>query len=193
MTIELTADDEASVEEFAGSLFGACLATMELANVELGIRLGSLRGARGRGTGDGRGAGRTAGIAPRYAREWLEQQAVAGVVEVDDTTKPADERRFELPNAHAHVLLDDDSEACMKPCAAVVPWLAKAIDIMVEEFRAGHGRGVRTVRSPRRPGRVHAAGVREPPDPELAAGDCPTCRRSSTPATRGADRRGRLR
>ena len=27
----------------------------------------------------------------------------------------------------------------MKPCAAVVPWVAKAIDIMVEEFRQGTG------------------------------------------------------
>ena len=27
----------------------------------------------------------------------------------------------------------------MKPCAAVVPWVAKAIDIMVEEFRHGTG------------------------------------------------------
>ncbi|HEV3362651.1 MAG TPA: class I SAM-dependent methyltransferase, partial [Acidimicrobiia bacterium] len=48
-------------------------------------------------------------------------------------------RRFTLPNPHAHVLLDDDSEACMKPCAAVVPWVAKALDIMVEEFRRGSG------------------------------------------------------
>ena len=38
--IELTETDEARVEEFAGGLFGACLATMELANVELGLRLG---------------------------------------------------------------------------------------------------------------------------------------------------------
>ena len=38
----------------------------------------------------------TAGIAERYAQEWLEQQAVAGVVEVDDTAKPALERRFTL-------------------------------------------------------------------------------------------------
>jgi hypothetical protein len=41
-TIELTASDEAEVEEFAGKLFAACLATMELANVELGERLGPL-------------------------------------------------------------------------------------------------------------------------------------------------------
>jgi 2-polyprenyl-3-methyl-5-hydroxy-6-metoxy-1,4-benzoquinol methylase len=137
--IELTADDEAKVEELAGNLFMACLATMELANVELGLRLGlydAMCGAGGLTPGE---LSTATGIAPRYAQEWLEQQAVAGIVEVDDTTAPALDRRFTLPNAHAHVLLDDDSEACMKPCAGVVPWVAKAIDIMVEEFRAGTG------------------------------------------------------
>jgi hypothetical protein len=116
--IELTPADEARVEEFAGALFGACLATVELANVELGVRLGLYEALAGAGPVTSAELARSAGIAPRYAREWLEQQAVAGVVEVDDTAKLPDERRFELSNAHAHVLLDDDSEACMKPCAA---------------------------------------------------------------------------
>jgi 2-polyprenyl-3-methyl-5-hydroxy-6-metoxy-1,4-benzoquinol methylase len=137
--IELAESDESEVEAFADGLFGACLAAMELANVELGIRLGLYEALAGAGPVNAAElAGRT-GIAVRYAREWLEQQAVAGVVEVDDTAKAPEERRFELPNAHAHVLLDDDSEACMRPCAAVVPWVAKAIDIMVEEFRDGTG------------------------------------------------------
>src|SRR5467141_2450961 len=138
-TIELTEGDEATVEEFAGALFGACLATMELANVELGIRLGLYEVLAGAGPVTAAELSGRAGIAERYAREWLEQQAVAGVVEVDDTAKLPDERRFELPNAHAHVLLDDDSEACMKPCVAVVPWASKAIEIMAEEFRRGTG------------------------------------------------------
>ena len=138
-TIELTADDDARVEELAGNLFMACLATMELANVELGLRLGLYEAlARAGAVTPGELAAK-AGIAERYAQEWLEQQAVAGIVDVEDTAKPALERRFTLSNAHAHVLLDDDSEACMKPCAAVVPWVGKAIDIMVEEFRAGAG------------------------------------------------------
>jgi 2-polyprenyl-3-methyl-5-hydroxy-6-metoxy-1,4-benzoquinol methylase len=137
--IKLTAVDDERVEAFAGVLFGACLATMELANIELGVRLGLYDVLVGAGPITAAELAGRAGIAQRYAREWLEQQAVAGVVEVDDTTKSPDERRFELPNAHAHVLLDDDSEACMKPCAAVVPWVAKAIDIMVEEFRQGTG------------------------------------------------------
>lgn len=137
--IELTEADESRVEEFAGGLFGACLAAMELANVELGIRLGLYQSMAGAGPLSSAELASRSGIAERYAREWLEQQAAAGVVDVDDTAKPAQERRFELSNAHAHVLLDDDSEACMKACAAVVPWVAKAIDIMVEEFRNGTG------------------------------------------------------
>lgn len=137
--IELTTEDESRVEEFAGKLFMACLATMELANVELGIRLGlyeAMVGAGGLTAGE---LSARAGIAERYAREWLEQQATAGVVEVDNPTDSADTRRFSLPAAHAHVLTDDDSEACMKPCAGVVPWAAKAIDIMAAEFPRGTG------------------------------------------------------
>jgi 2-polyprenyl-3-methyl-5-hydroxy-6-metoxy-1,4-benzoquinol methylase len=139
MEYELTAEDGAKVEEFAGNLFMACLATMELANVELGIRLGLYEAMAGAGPVTAAQLAGSANIAERYAREWLEQQAVAGVVEVEDAAAAAADRRFTLPNAHAHVLIDDDSEACMKPCAAVVPWLAKALDIMVEEFRSGTG------------------------------------------------------
>ena len=139
MLNELTAEDGAKVEEFAGNLFMACLATMELANVELGVRLGLYEALAGAGPVTAAQLAGSAGIAERYAREWLEQQAVAGVVEVEDTAASTAERKFTLPHAHAHVLIDDDSEACMKPCAAVVPWLAKALDIMVEEFRSGTG------------------------------------------------------
>jgi 2-polyprenyl-3-methyl-5-hydroxy-6-metoxy-1,4-benzoquinol methylase len=139
MGYELTAEDGTRVEDFSGNLFMACLATMELANVELGVRLGLYEALAGAGPVTAAQLAGSAGIAERYAREWLEQQAVAGVVEVEDAAAPPAERRFTLPNAHAHVLIDDDSEACMKPCAAVVPWLGKALDVMVEEFRRGEG------------------------------------------------------
>src|ERR1044072_5244829 len=98
MEYELTAEDGAKVEEFAGNLFMACLATMELANVELGVRLGLYEALAGGGPGPAAGVAGSAGIAERYAREWLEQQAVAGVIEVDDTAAEAADRRFTLPN-----------------------------------------------------------------------------------------------
>ena len=89
-TIALTQADEEQVEEFAGRLFEACLATMELANVELGVRLGLYEALAGAGPVDRRPSWRSAPASrARYAREWLEQQAVAGVVDVDD----ADEDR----------------------------------------------------------------------------------------------------
>ena len=138
-TVALTAEDEAKVEEFAGNLFMAGLAAIELANIELGIRLGLYEVLAGAGGMTSSELAAQAGVHERYAREWLEQQAVAGVLDVDDVAASATERRFTLPNAHAHVLIEDDSEACMKPCAGVVPWAGKAIDIMVDEFRRGTG------------------------------------------------------
>jgi SAM-dependent methyltransferase len=137
--VEVTPGESGEVEDFAGGLFMACLATMELANVELGLRLGLYEALAEAGPSTAGELALSASIVERYAQEWLEQQAVAGVMKVDDPGRPAAERRFTLPNAHAHVLLDESSDACMKPCAAVVPWLARAIDIMVAEFPRGAG------------------------------------------------------
>lgn len=136
---KLSTADGVKIEEFSGNLFLAALATLELANVELGVRLGLYEALAGAGPVTAVELASSADIAERYALEWLEQQAVAGVVEVEDAGQPRDARRFSLPNAHAHVLIDDDSEACMKPCAAVVPWVARAIELMEGAFRTGDG------------------------------------------------------
>ncbi|MDQ6846431.1 MAG: class I SAM-dependent methyltransferase [Candidatus Dormibacteraeota bacterium] len=138
-TIALTPEDGTRIEEFAGHLFDQCLATMELANVQLGVRLGLYKAMASTGPITAGELAATGGIVQRYAQEWLEQQAVAGVVTVEDVATAPAERRFTLPAAHAHVLIDDDSDACMKPCAAIVPWAATALDIMAGEFRSGTG------------------------------------------------------
>jgi len=137
--IELSPNDEVAVEKFSASLFIACLASMELANVELGIRLGLYECLAKHGPMNADELATSADIVTRYALEWLEQQAMAGVLEVDNVEDDSRARRFTLPKAHAHVLIHDDSDACMKPCAAVVPWLAKALDVMTAEFRTGDG------------------------------------------------------
>src|SRR4051812_50152758 len=78
--IELTGDDEAKVEEFAGNLFVACLAAMELANVELGVRLGLYETLAGAGPLRAADLAAGAGIAERYAQEWLGPPNRAGGV-----------------------------------------------------------------------------------------------------------------
>ena len=67
-TIELSAADETKVEEFAGNLFMAALATLELANVELGVRLGLYEALAGAGPVTAAELASSAGIAERYAR-----------------------------------------------------------------------------------------------------------------------------
>src|SRR5947209_12765299 len=109
--IDGAAIDEAAVEAFAGRLFMAGLESLELLAVDLGIRLGlyeALAGAGSAGVTSDELAG-AAGVAERYAREWLEQQAASGIVTVDDVGADAGARRFALPPAHAHVLLASDS------------------------------------------------------------------------------------
>jgi SAM-dependent methyltransferase len=137
-TIELTAADEPRVEEFAERVFLQALGAMEVANMELGVRL-HLYDALAQGPLTAPELAAATGINPRYAREWLEQQAVARVVEVEDLAAAPDDRRFTLPAAHAHCLLDDDSEACMKPLTGIAPWLGRSVELMTEEFKNGTG------------------------------------------------------
>ncbi|HEU4370656.1 MAG TPA: hypothetical protein VFV05_20735 [Methylomirabilota bacterium] len=56
-------------------------------------RLGLYTTGQAKGALTPAGLAATAGIAERYAREWLEQQAVAGLLAVDDAVGPAAERR----------------------------------------------------------------------------------------------------
>src|SRR6266511_2468303 len=70
-----------------------------------------------------------AGIALRYAREWLEQQASAGYVVCDDPTRPAEARRYRLPAGHAEVLLDRDSPYHVAPVAIMLAGVSRVLDL----------------------------------------------------------------
>ncbi len=65
----------------------AALATLELANVERGVRLGLYETLWRDGPQTSGELANATGTVERYVREWLEQQAVAGVLEVDDAAQ----------------------------------------------------------------------------------------------------------
>ena len=93
--------------------------------------------SKGSGTQDE--LARRAGIHPRYAREWLEQQAVSGILEVDDTQKPADQRRYSLPAAHAEALTKPDSLFSISPVARALVSATQALPQLLRAFRTGEG------------------------------------------------------
>jgi SAM-dependent methyltransferase len=79
-----------------------------------------------------------AGINRRYAREWLEQQAVAGILEVDSAADP-EARRYALSAEHAEVLLDPDSLNWFAPVVQLVVGLTRPLPALLEAFRSGEG------------------------------------------------------
>ena len=112
-------DDGARRDAFAGRLFEALLGTFDLMSIQLGLELGMYAALRADGPATPPELAARAGIDARYAREWLEQQAVTGVLDVDDVAADADARRYSLPAAHAAVLLDPDDLSTMAPVANV--------------------------------------------------------------------------
>jgi len=137
-TTETPTLDE-QIEAFAEQLFGAALGTAELTVTYFGRKLGLYAALRESNASTVTDVAACAGVDTRYAREWLEHQAVAGVVTVHDPEAAPDERRYSLPEAHAMVLLDDEHPAYSGALADIPPILARTIDLVTDAFRTGTG------------------------------------------------------
>lgn len=118
-------------------LFGATIGTLELFGVYIGDRLGLYAELAGADALDPDGLARRAGIAPRYAREWLEQQAVAGILDVEDGGNG--ERRYRLPAGHAAVLVDPESDFYLAPFASLLAGIGRVLPDVVDAYRTGDG------------------------------------------------------
>ncbi len=134
----IASDFETAREQFARRLFEASIAALDLCHVYLGDRLDLYRMLAERGPLTSRELAEAGGVSERYAREWLEQQAVADILEVVTEAEDPRARRFGLSDAHAEVLLDRDSLFSM-PVALGVVGVARALPLVLEAFRTGEG------------------------------------------------------
>lgn len=132
-------DVGAVVEQLAGRLMESMIGLAEICTIYLGERLGLYRTLSETGPATTAGLARAAGVAPRYTREWCEQQAAAGFLAVDDVAAPADERRYSLPPGHEMVLADPDSPAYLAPIGLMAAGLSSGMPTLVEAFRTGAG------------------------------------------------------
>jgi SAM-dependent methyltransferase len=120
-------------------LFNATIASFELGCLYLGHRLGLYAALAERGPLTAGGLAEAAGIDERYAREWLEQQAAAAILDVDDPSAEPGERRFSLPPGHDEVLLDEDSLNYAAPFARFHVACALPLGQLMAAFRSGEG------------------------------------------------------
>jgi 2-polyprenyl-3-methyl-5-hydroxy-6-metoxy-1,4-benzoquinol methylase len=119
-------------DQLAERLFTSALGALELYSVYLGSELGLYHTLEREGALTPDELAERAGIAPRYAREWLEQQAVAGLLEHEDG-------RFSLPAGHARVLAHVDDPAHVAPFGHMLVGIGAVLPRVAEAYRTGGG------------------------------------------------------
>jgi SAM-dependent methyltransferase len=119
-------------------MFQATIGAFELCGVYLGDRLGLYRALAGGHAVTSAELASETGIAERYAREWLEQQAAGGILDVvDDGSGSA--LRFRLPEGHAEALLDEESLTYVAPFGRFLLGCVRPVDALLEAYRTGEG------------------------------------------------------
>jgi SAM-dependent methyltransferase len=125
-------------EALVERLFEAVLGFNDLHAVYLGDRLGLYQAIADGAATPGEVAA-AAGCDERYVREWLEHQAVGGILAVDDVDDAPTDRRYSFPEGHAEVLLDRDSLNYMAAFARMMVGIVKPLPELLEAFRTGDG------------------------------------------------------
>lgn len=128
-----------STEEFAGKVFGSMMGAFEFASIYLGERLGLYTALHEGGPATAAELAGRAGVAERYAREWLEQQAAVGYLTVEGGAGDAHTRRYALPAEHAAVLADPNSGAYQAGGARMFVSAMSVMPELLEAYRTGGG------------------------------------------------------
>lgn len=134
----------AATTQFAERVFGSALGAFETLSISLGDRLGWYRALAEYGPLSSSELARRTATDERYTREWLEQQAVSGILTVDETDADvadvaASDRHFALPAAHAEVLTDEMSLDYLAPVARMIAASAAQLPQLADAYRTGGG------------------------------------------------------
>jgi SAM-dependent methyltransferase len=127
-----------SADAVAQRLFGAVLGTVDLMSTFLGDRLGWYRSLADDGPATPVQLAERTSTDARYAREWLEQQAVTGLLHLD-SDGAADERVFSIPPATAEVLTDQHSLNYVAPIGRMLGAIGPALPRLLDAYRTGDG------------------------------------------------------
>ena len=120
-------------------VFRGAIGALETLHVYLGDRLGLYESLAAVADASPAELADQTGIAERYAREWLEQQAVCGLVDVVENSADPRARRYRLPAEVAEVMADPDSLNYLAPLSSLVAGICPTLPALLEAFRTGGG------------------------------------------------------
>ncbi len=138
MTTTADPPAETTADDFAERLFTSALGAMEILSVYAGDRLGWYRSLAADGPATYPELAARTSTHERYVREWLEQQAVYGILTTEPSAPP-DERRYEIPAHAAEVLTDEQSLAYLGPLPRAVAAVGKQLPGLLDAYRQGGG------------------------------------------------------
>ncbi len=126
---------DAFIERFLGFASGA----FSLFSIYIGDHLGLYRALAEGGPATSAELAKRTGTHERYIREWLEQQTVAGILEVEDEHLDGKSRRFSLPAGHAEPLIEHESLNYMAPLAQLLVGATRPLPAVLDAYRNGGG------------------------------------------------------
>lgn len=127
-------------DAFVERLLQSTSGLFDIFTIYIGNRLGWYQElANGNGALTSAGLASRTGTHERYAREWLEQQTVSGILEVENPDAEATARRFRLPPGHAEVLVEQDSLNYLSPIAQFAVSATRPLDSLLNAYRDGGG------------------------------------------------------
>jgi SAM-dependent methyltransferase len=118
----------ALVERIVASTIGV----FDLASVYLGDRLGLYRALQSHGPATSAELAERTRTDERYVREWLEHQAVTGILALADG-------RYAIPADHADVLVESDHPNYAAPLGRQALGMLRPLPQLVDAFRTGAG------------------------------------------------------
>jgi len=126
-------------DELCERLFGSAVGFPDLFGAYLGDRLGLYRSLKELGSATSAELAADAHVNERYTREWLEQQATAGILAVDEASADGSSRRYRLPQGCAGALTDPDDLANILPLTRALFAIGRQIDAIAAAFESGAG------------------------------------------------------
>lgn len=130
--VELDAEVGAALTQ---RLLESLPSALELLTIELGHRLGLYAALDAHGAATAAELARATGLGERQLREWLDQQAIAGIL----TAADGEDRTYELPAAYRPVLLDSSHPLHGAGLATMFAGVSATFDRVSEGYVRGEG------------------------------------------------------
>lgn len=126
-------------DELATAIGRAVLGGLETLCIAIGDQLGFYTALHDDGPATPGELAARAGANERYTREWLEQQAMAGVLTCENPADAPEARRYAMPPGYAAVLTEPETLGGMAALAQTFAGVAAPFPQLLAAFRSGAG------------------------------------------------------